>query len=1011
MIAKLPIHSSLFSKHLPFIGRMATVALCLSLSTLHSLSANTITIQSPSGGTTVTASNDNLVVNVAYASGGGGYQTPKWAYRIGTHFPGYGSPHGGTEVTGNTTVNDVLNAQPLGMRMISVALLDQNGALHNPPATDNIHVNYQSAGGGHQSGGGDSIVITSPGNGSNADQHTDLTVTVNYASGGGGYQTPNWAYLIDSGFPGYGSPHGGTQITGNLVVNDFLNGQPNGMRQVNVALLDHNGNLHNPPIVRTVSVNYQSGGGNYQSGGGNYQSGGGNYQSGGGNYQSGGGNYQSGGGNYQSGGGGFAYSGPYQFPTGNFRTDTRNALFDDFIEFKGLQSVGKLKHDYNTSTYFNQSIDALIAQLISMNIPPSTARGDAVDLWIAANFGQSDQFDHHKTMQPFNYTVVDSLDLNKSSELKALAANHGSIYFQVFVDQNVTTSGKLQSYSKWALSIENGDNNRSNLVVDMAGQVYSGDFNSYWFNTYGIETWKSSNWHETSYSTSSAGIDSLLLAHPVIYDPKAEVHTIKPFDFISDGQVDLKSPSGLSVLAKNHKRIFFQQYYFPHASHNQGASSSQQPASFDPLDLVAGQERDQGAYQSVSGGYQTQAGATQTPGMTYQSAGGGFIPYTGPYAKPTYDFKIDTRNALFDDFIENVGSNSVNKLKSDYNTTKAFNDSINSLASQLTGLASPPSTARGDAVDQWIKTSFDQVKDLDPHHESAFAWVLSIEDADGNKSDLVVDMFGNVYQSNFESYWLAVYGVSTHNDPNWSEVEYDATTEGIAKLYREHPFIDPGIVMENLHKLAVLETNAPVIQGNIMQLSGSLLENNGTNITRIGFLISSQGHPVMNGPSSQIIPGTTQNNMISATYSISSGGVYFVRTFAETKAGISEGPVRRIEVFLDSDSGNNPQSKALSMIKKDTKEEAGGWRTSNWFGQFLDHGNGWIYHRVHGYLYLSADGGDGIWAYDQERKWFWSTKELYPHIYQAEQASWLYMLGVSNGKGIFFNYGTNRVEF
>lgn len=151
--------------------------------------------------------------------------------------------------------------------------------------------------------------------------------------------------------------------------------------------------------------------------------------------------------------------------------------------------------------------------------------------------------------------------------------------------------------------------------------------------------------------------------------------------------------------------------------------------------------------------------------------------------------------------------------------------------------------------------------------------------------------------------------------------------------------------------------------------------------------------------------------MISATYSVSNGGVYYVRTFAETKAGISEGPVRRIEVFLDSDSGNNPQSKALSMIKKDTKEEAGGWRTSDWFGSFLDHGNGWIYHQIHGYLYLTADEGAGIWAYDQERKWFWSTKELYPHIYQAEQASWLYMLGVSNGKGIFFNYGTNRVEF
>jgi hypothetical protein len=875
MITKLPAHTSLASRLSTFLARMTTTALCVSFGALHAYAANSITIQSPTGGSNVTASNDNLTVQVTYASGGGGYQTPTWAYRI------------------------------------------------------------------------------------------------------------------DSGFPGYGSPHGGTQISGTTTASDFLNGQPNGMRQVYVALLDQNGNLHNLPTKAHVQVNYQS------SGGGN---------------QSGGGGYQSGGGGYQSGGGGFSYTGPYQFPTGNFKTDTRNALFDDFIEFKGLQSIGKLKHDYNTSTYFNQSIDTLINQLISLPIPPSTSRGDAVDAWIAANFGQSDHFDHHKTMQSFNYAIVANVDLNKSSELKALAANHGSIYFQVYVDQNVTASGKLQSHSIWALSIENGDNNRSNLIVDMAGKTYNGDFDSYWFNTHGIETWNSTHWHETSYSTSSAGIDSLLLAHPVIHDPTAEVHTIKPFDFISDGQVDLKSPSALSVLAKSHKRIYFQQYFFPKTTLNQSTSTSQQPAAFDPLDLVAGQERDQGIYQSGTGGYQSGAGGYQTPGMAYQSSGGGFVPYTGPYVSPTYDFKIDTRNALFDDHIENKGLSSVTKLIADYNTTKAFNDSIYALVAQIQPLATPPSTARGDAVDQWIKTSFDQVKDLDPNHEPAFAWALSIEDAEGNKSDLVVDMFGKVYNANFESYWLAVYGVPTHNDPNWNEIEYDATTEGIAKLYQEHPFIDPGIVMENLHKLAVLETNNPQVQGNVIQLSGSLLETNGSDIMRIGFLVSSQGHPFMDDPHSQLVLATTQNNMISASHTVSGGGTYYVRAFSETKGGISEGPVRKIEIFLDSHSGNDPQVKALSLIKEGTKEMPGGWRESSWFGLYLDHGNGWIYHQIHGYLYLSADGNDGIWAYDQERGWFWSTKEFYPFVYQADKATWLYMLGVNNGKAVFFNYATNLVE-
>ena len=135
MIAKSPVHSKHPTIFSAFWAKVAAIAFFVGCGVLHSNAANSITIQSPTGGSNVTASNDNLTVSITYASGGGGYQTPVWAYRIGSHFPGYGSPHGGTQVLGTTTVNDALNAQPFGMRMISVALLDQNGALHNPPVT------------------------------------------------------------------------------------------------------------------------------------------------------------------------------------------------------------------------------------------------------------------------------------------------------------------------------------------------------------------------------------------------------------------------------------------------------------------------------------------------------------------------------------------------------------------------------------------------------------------------------------------------------------------------------------------------------------------------------------------------------------------------------------------------------------------------------------------------------------------------------------------------------------
>ena len=1190
--------------------------------------------------------------------------------------------------------------------------------------------------------GQNNIFITSPANASNADHNTDLSVNVSYQTGGGGYQTPTWAYKIDSSFPtSYQSSHGGIQVTNHTTVSDFLVGQANGMRNVHVALLDQAGNLLNPVVTASVQVNYQSGGGNYQSGGGGNQSGGGgskvlyntsthqvltqsqvlaggtgwilldannaNYSS----YQhpayyntsthgvldnspndmeagwiltfQQGGNNN----NYQSQGGG--YSGPYQ-NTGNLKTDSRNALFDDYIEFKGLYSVSKLKHDYNTSTYFNQSIDALISQLQALPMPPSTSRGDAVDQWITANFDSSNKFDHHKTLPTFDMTVVGNLDLNDSGALKTLAGNHGSIYFQVYVghqddnstakilynpttyqsvtpfkvqaggtdwmvlnpnsypnyshpayynisihkaldqspgdtagdwilteqvlynpathqvvtqkqiaaggtgwmvlpsgqpgyshpayyntvthqvlDQNTTSAGgwMITGTSSggqsggtqkviWALSIEEGDGNRSNIMVDMAGKVYNGDFNSYWHTVHGIETWNSSQWHETHYSANSAGIESLLLAHPVIFDPTSEVHTIKPFDFVADAQVALGSQSSLVQLAANHGKIYFQKYRFPEANSTQastpakvlyntgthqvltpeqiqsgttgwmlldpskypnyshpayynlaihkvldsspgssvadnsgnwilteqsgnshGGNQQMQSDTLNPLDIVSGKDRDQGyqadggiskvlyntATHQVLSKSQVQAGGTgwlllesnNSNYATYdhpayyntsshqvlqnkagskvgdwiltnpQSGGqntthvstdsngsqvGAFMPYTGPYTVPSFDLRIDARNALFDDHIENKGLNSVAKLKADYNTTKAFNDSIDVLVANLPGLAAPPSTARGDAIDNWIKGEFEQVKTLDPKKEAAFVWVLSLEEPTNNGVNKVIDMHGNVYDTDYESYWLSVYGVATHKDPNWSEVEYDATSTGIAKLIQDHPFVDPSVAVESKYKMAVVETDDPQVQGSTLQLSGSLRDSNGTTIMQVGFLISSQGHPSITDPNSQTISASNVNNLLTASYVVPSGGVYYVRTFAETKGGYSEGPVRKVEVFVNDLSSSDPKVVALAMIREGTIELAGGWRQSSWFGLYLDHGNGWIYHQVHGWLYMIHDGQNGIWTWQQQRKWVWTSKELYPYLYQADPASWLYLLGIVNGKAVFFNYGTNQIE-
>jgi hypothetical protein len=148
-------------------------------------------------------------------------------------------------------VNDFLNGQSNGSKQVYVALLDSNGMLHNPPITNDTFINYTY----HAPGPAGTIAINAP-PGWTGDQNTNLDVSITYQSGGGGSQTPTWAYRIDSPFPGYGSPHGGTQVTGPTSVNNFLSGQPNGSKHVYVALLDQNGNLHNPPVVDDTFITY-----------------------------------------------------------------------------------------------------------------------------------------------------------------------------------------------------------------------------------------------------------------------------------------------------------------------------------------------------------------------------------------------------------------------------------------------------------------------------------------------------------------------------------------------------------------------------------------------------------------------------------------------------------------------------------------------------------------------------------------------------------------------------------
>ena len=204
-----------------------------------------------------------------------------------------------------------------------------------------------------------------------------------------------------------------------------------------------------------------------------------------------------------------------------------------------------------------------------------------------------------------------------------------------------------------------------------------------------------------------------------------------------------------------------------------------------------------------------------------------------------------------------------------------------------------------------------------------------------------------------------------------------------------------------------LNQSQVILSGKVHQTAGS-----SNNQMEVGFFVANNLAMNPNNPGTQKISGTFENaTHFSATFSVGTERVLYFRAYAENQNGIYFGNSRKVSIGKNlTEQNQTPHREALSIIREGTVELAGGWRQSSWFGLYLDHGNGWIYHQVHGWLYMVHDGKTGIWAWSENRGWVWSKKEIYPFLYQSNIGNWIYALPTSNGKPYYLNYSTNLIE-
>jgi hypothetical protein len=88
-----------------------------------------------------------------------------------------------------------------------------------------------------------------------------------------------------------------------------------------------------------------------------------------------------------------------------------------------------------------------------------------------------------------------------------------------------------------------------------------------------------------------------------------------------------------------------------------------------------------------------------------------------------------------------------------------------------------------------------------------------------------------------------------------------------------------------------------------------------------------------------------------------------------------------------------------------------GWRRLAGFGDYVPMGGaGWIWHNKHGFLYVPASStSQNLWMFTQDMGWLYTGNTLYPFLFRAHDAAWLWYNGSSNPRW-FVNMGTGQWE-
>ena len=95
------------------------------------------------------------------------------------------------------------------------------------------------------------------------------------------------------------------------------------------------------------------------------------------------------------------------------------------------------------------------------------------------------------------------------------------------------------------------------------------------------------------------------------------------------------------------------------------------------------------------------------------------------------------------------------------------------------------------------------------------------------------------------------------------------------------------------------------------------------------------------------------------------------------------------------------------------------WHRSPWFGYFHQTTENWIYHLDFGWIYsvpygndsldrrrrsANTNDNDGVWFWQEELGWAWTTADIFPYLYQEDASGWLFYDKASSNPAILYDF-------